>query len=214
MRAACVVPSRVKVIPRPGKAARKSAGRLASARYEAQASGDIDLYQIGVDCGHPAVNADLDIEITPDGHRSARACYRDVGSAHGSTRPERVAGLYSERRHQESREDKESRGSRPSDGRSSSHAEPGLWNLGAPNLLGIQLFQGPKVPLFQDLPHPLEHRGDALAAADAEADEPVAGLPPLELVHELDSEDGTGRAHGVPQGDGAAAGVRALDIQT
>src|SRR3972149_6113977 len=39
-------------------------------------------------------------------------------------------------------------------------------------------------------PHPLENRGDALAAADAEAHQPVARPAPLHLVHDLDGEDG------------------------
>ena len=58
----------------------------------------------------------------------------------------------------------------------------------------------------------LEDRGDALAAADAERDETVASLAPFKLVHQLHGEDGAGRPHRMPQGNGAAVGVDLLYI--
>ena len=57
---------------------------------------------------------------------------------------------------------------------------------------------------------PLEHRRDALAAADAHRDQRVAAAGALQLVHRLDREDRAGRADRMAERDRAAVRVGLL----
>src|SRR5215203_6649600 len=65
-------------------------------------------------------------------------------------------------------------------------------------------------PLRGALSHPLEYRGDAHPAADAERHEPVAGLTALQLVQGLDGEHRARGSDGMAQRDRSADGVHLL----
>src|SRR5207302_11251673 len=57
-----------------------------------------------------------------------------------------------------------------------------------------------------------EKRGDALSAADAHRHDAPLGLATLELVGQLDGQDGAGGAHRMAERDGAAVRVDLLRI--